>query len=190
MVKRLRLVFSAFIGLLLLIYLVKAVFNFPGTLFYLELLGTLVLTILIVFGLIFSQERAGPRILFKAGVFSTLNFFLLWLYAGREIPLLLLLSVALLLFNLPFPAPTKKKVVSSDAGMSTAAAFSEADHSIVLDAPEMKASAKGKFVASKRGKFYHKAGSDWALKIKSENQVWFDTKKDAQAKGYKEFKEK
>ncbi len=46
-----------------------------------------------------------------------------------------------------------------------------------------------KFVASKRGKFYHKAGSEWAEKIKSANQVWFSTKEAAWEAGYKAHKD-
>ncbi|MBT4604529.1 hypothetical protein HOC01_02725 [archaeon] len=40
------------------------------------------------------------------------------------------------------------------------------------------------FVASKKGRYYHKSGSEWAVKIKEDNQVWFSSEKEAQDAGY------
>ena len=46
-------------------------------------------------------------------------------------------------------------------------------------------SSQGKYVASRSGTAYHYPWCPGALKIKEENKVWFQTKEEAQAKGYK-----
>jgi hypothetical protein len=54
--------------------------------------------------------------------------------------------------------------------------------------PQMAAIAaevKGKFVASKNGKYYHFPWCPGALRIKGSNKVWFQTKEAAEARGYK-----
>lgn len=45
-------------------------------------------------------------------------------------------------------------------------------------------SGKGMFVASKSGKKYYWPWSSWAKRIKLENQVWFNSEKEAMAAGY------
>ena len=48
--------------------------------------------------------------------------------------------------------------------------------------------ALGKFIASKKGETFHVPLCVWADNINEENQVWFDSKRDAIAKGYAEHK--
>lgn len=45
-------------------------------------------------------------------------------------------------------------------------------------------SAKGKYVASKSGKAYHFPWCPSAVKIKESNQVWFNSKEEAEKAGY------
>lgn len=42
----------------------------------------------------------------------------------------------------------------------------------------------GKFVASKKANKFHSPKCDWAQRIEKENQVWFDSKEEAQSKGF------
>jgi len=42
----------------------------------------------------------------------------------------------------------------------------------------------GKFIASKKANKYHAAKCDWALRINKANQVWFNSRKDAEAQGF------
>ena len=42
----------------------------------------------------------------------------------------------------------------------------------------------GKFVASMKAHKFHSPKCDWALRISKSNQVWFDSKEDAQSKGF------
>lgn len=46
-------------------------------------------------------------------------------------------------------------------------------------------SALGKYVASKNGSAYHYPWCSGAKRIKEENKIWFQTKEEAEAKGYK-----
>ena len=46
----------------------------------------------------------------------------------------------------------------------------------------------GKFVASRNGSKFHLPKCVWANNINKENQVWFDSKADAELKGYSEHK--
>ena len=42
----------------------------------------------------------------------------------------------------------------------------------------------GKYVASKKANKYHTAKCDWAMRISKENRIWFNTKEDAELKGF------
>lgn len=46
-------------------------------------------------------------------------------------------------------------------------------------------STKGKYAASKSGTAYHYPWCPGAQKIKEENKIWFQTKEEAESKGYK-----
>ena len=46
-------------------------------------------------------------------------------------------------------------------------------------------SASGPYVASKSGKYYHYPWCPGSLRIKEANKIWFQTKEDAEKKGYK-----
>ena len=49
----------------------------------------------------------------------------------------------------------------------------------------ISASAKGKYVASKSGSYYHFPWCAGALRIKDANKVWFQTKTEAESRGLK-----
>lgn len=46
-------------------------------------------------------------------------------------------------------------------------------------------SGQGKYVASKSGSAYHLPSCAGAQKIKEENKIWFQTKEEAESRGYK-----
>lgn len=49
----------------------------------------------------------------------------------------------------------------------------------------MPTAAKGKYVASKNGGSYHLPWCSGAQRIKEENKIWFQTKEEAESRGYK-----
>ena len=83
-------------------------------------------------------------------------------------------------------------VTSTDAPVSVVRDYSppseeiEIETGIVSETVEVKESTESDaaFVASKRGKYYHKAGSDWAVKIKAANRRDFSTKEAAWEAGF------
>ncbi|MEK7082374.1 MAG: hypothetical protein AAB915_01720 [Patescibacteria group bacterium] len=58
--------------------------------------------------------------------------------------------------------------------------------SVVQSKPKPRpAPARGKFVGSRSGSAYHYPWCPGAQRIKEENKIWFATKEEAEAKGYK-----
>ena len=52
------------------------------------------------------------------------------------------------------------------------------------DASKQTNSQEKRYVASKNGKMYYSVGCSGAKRIKTENQVWFNTQNDAEKSGY------
>ncbi len=196
--KQLRLVISALLSLWLIGVLLVEVFSFSEPLFSLELFGVVVLTVLVVFALALSRERAGSILFLFLSLASFANALLLWEYFGLVYWSLLIASGLLLLLHLPRMKSSQRKVVAADAGLSVAARSSAPSHSMVMDTKSTEKSAgkvgagkntgAKKYVAGKRGKYYHAAGSEWAEKVKPKNAVFFSSKKEAEAAGYKAHK--
>ena len=65
-------------------------------------------------------------------------------------------------------APTNNSTKRSDSPSSPISSF-----------------VKGRYVASKSGTAYHFPWCQGALKIKEENKIWFQTKEEAESRGYK-----
>jgi len=65
----------------------------------------------------------------------------------------------------------------------------EATGAVKVKMAEMPASVEktfvpGKYVASRKANKFHIAKCDWAARISRENQVWFNSREDAQARGF------
>jgi hypothetical protein len=60
-----------------------------------------------------------------------------------------------------------------------------AENASAVSAFSVQNSALGKYVASKNGTAYHYPWCSGAKRIKEENKIWFQTKTEAEAKGYK-----
>jgi hypothetical protein len=55
-----------------------------------------------------------------------------------------------------------------------------------VQAAEVKKTFKpGKYIASKAGTRFHTPKCDWAKKVKKKNELWFDSKEEAEKAGYK-----
>jgi len=62
---------------------------------------------------------------------------------------------------------------------------------VKIEAEEQKVVATytpGKFVGSKKASTFHMPKCDWAQKISQDNQIWFNSREEARAKGYSEHK--
>ncbi len=130
----------------------------------------MLLTFIAFFGF---TEGWGEKFLFFVFLFYLGNLVLIWFYQG---PLYLVLTF-LALLGLILSVPTKKRVPAVSY-IDTPEPYSEIIEPVKTFDP-------GKYVASKRGKYYHEANSEWAKKINKSNQVWFQSKEDAWEQGYK-----
>ena len=195
-----KLIFYGLLLIILFFGLIGIFIGADGKFFGLELAGMLFLLLLALIALSGYQKSWGERVLFFVFLFYIANLVLVWYFVG---PLyLVLLFVALLGFVMSVPrkccsgcktcVPSQPEIVEED----------EEPHSEVFDAlpqperkvaqekkstPEQKVTSysPGKYVASKRGKYFHEPKSEWAKKITKNNQVWFQDKKEAYKKGYK-----
>ena len=72
---------------------------------------------------------------------------------------------------------------NTDGGTASAPAPAGAGTAAISNAPVV--SAKGKYVASKSGAYYHFPWCSGALRIKDANKIWFQTKQEAEVRGLK-----
>ncbi|PIZ51575.1 hypothetical protein COY27_03310 [Candidatus Woesearchaeota archaeon CG_4_10_14_0_2_um_filter_33_13] len=192
-----KLFFYAVLLLILFFGLIGVFVNAGGLFFALELIGLLFLLLLSLVGFLGYGRAWGERIMFFIFIFYMLNLVLVWAFAGS----LYLVLVFLALLGFLISAPKRSFCRSCKKPVDSEKLQTE-PHSEVFDVPQpirskeaVKEVAKvkyspGKFVASKRGKFFHLPKSEWAKKIKKENQVWFQSKEEALKQGYEEFKER
>jgi len=78
------------------------------------------------------------------------------------------------------PNTSSASVILNDVSQSLGAAAGDG----AITALENQVSAKGLFVASRGGTKYHWPWCSYAQNIKPENQIWFNSEKEAQAAGY------
>lgn len=71
----------------------------------------------------------------------------------------------------------KESIHTESTKNDTSASFSDSKSSAAI--------IQGKYVASKSGTAYHYPWCSGAQRIKEENKIWFDTKEEAEKKGYK-----
>jgi len=71
---------------------------------------------------------------------------------------------------------------NTDAGGASVPTGASAESAAISTAV---ASAKGKYVASKSGAYYHFPWCAGALRIKEANKIWFQTKQEAEGRGLK-----
>ncbi len=191
-----KLIFYGLLLIILFFGLIGIFISSRGLFFGLELAGMLFLLLLSLIALSGYQKSWGERALFFVFLFYIVNLVLVWYFVG---PLyLVLLFIALLGFVMSVPRKCCsgcKTCVPSPPEM-----VDEEPHSEVFDMPsepERKAVSEkktasyspGKYVASKRGKYFHEPKSEWAKKITKANQVWFQYKKESYKQGYKEQKD-
>jgi len=86
--------------------------------------------------------------------------------------------------------PQKKPIIvtnalSADASLSSGNSESADTDAANGSAATVSASLQGIFVASKSGSSYHYPWCPGAQRIKEENKIWFQTKEEAEKRGYK-----
>ena len=189
-----KLLFYAVLLLIIFFGFIGVFVNDAGWFLGLEVVGFFFLLFLSLIALIGYNSSWGERVLFFVFLFYMANLVLVWFFVG---PLyLVLLFLGLLGFLISAP----RRKYSSSCGskpkvknVEQTVIVEEEPHSEVFEeAPQPARSVRkqvrhspGKYVASKRGKYFHEPKSEWAKKITKSNQLWFATKEEAYNKGYK-----
>ncbi len=183
-----KLLFHAILSSIFLLSLISLVVKWGGITFYLELAGLLFLMLITFIAFLGFTDEFGERLFQMVYALSFFNFVLIWLVKDDIYVVLVLLAIAG--FLLSFPPCSKKQDIYED---------DSEPYSVVYDAPQQDTPtvaktpkavhSPGKYVASKKGKYYHEPKSEWAKKIKKENQVWFKNRQDAWEQGYRAHKD-
>ena len=188
--------------------LVKIFISDFGNFFRLELLGFIFLLLLTFIGFVGYSQSWGERVLFFVFAFYVIDLLVIWFYKGNLFLIPLCLSILGFLMSIPkrnvsledsvemsnvdeLPVESKHNIVFDE--LKTEEPIIEEIKTVIKSKPVKSSKSKivkakhspGKYVASKRGKYYHEPKSEWAKKIKKANQVWFKNKKEAWDKGYK-----
>ncbi len=203
----LKLTAYAVLFVLLFVGLLEITFQSSGRLFLLEALGTLGLALFVFVGAVHYRKGWGENLFFVAFLLIIANLFLLRSFTNSLYVVMLLCALIGFILSIPRKhcCKAKTKTCSSD----------QEPHSVVFDTPvekktvnqatsEVKSELKaeksskketeekaavsfspGKYMASTRGNVYHEAKCDWAKKVGKTNRLWFQSKKEAEDKGYK-----
>jgi len=109
---------------------------------------------------------------------------------SRKAKDVLLVAVVLLLALCSFglgrlSVPERSQAVALFGPQGDAAEALVTVHGSIQDTEHVTGTATGEYVASKNGTAYHLPWCGGAARIKEENKVWFATKTEAEAAGYK-----
>lgn len=196
----LKLTAYAVLFVLLFVGLLEITFQSRGRLFVLEAAGTLGLSLLVFVGAVHYHKRWGQNLFFVTFLLVIANLLLLRSFTKSLYVVMLLCAVVGFILSVPYHRKCKVKTCSSDpephsvvfdapADKKTDPKYSEAkvEKSSKKDAEEKAAVSfsPGKYMASTRGNVYHEAKCDWAKKVGKTHRLWFQSKKEAEDKGYK-----
>ena len=86
-----------------------------------------------------------------------------------------------------WPEKTPIRILNNEIGIMNEGrpVSAELNSTSSLESKTTISNLTGKYVASKNGTAYHYPWCPGALKIKEENKIWFDTKEEAEKRGYK-----
>ena len=189
------------IGIFLLIVLfglVQIFISQTGLVFYLELIGFIVLLLLSIIAFMGSGKKYSYIVFSVIFLLYIANLALLYYFQSKLYLTLFVLCALGFVLSLPpkqqrihkqtkQPEPPKQPEKSVRKPVS-----SQEPHSMVFDENKPLAVQKvttmyspGKYVASNRSNQYHEPTCEWAKKIAKERCVWFEKKEEAWEKGYK-----
>jgi predicted membrane protein len=184
-----------FILLFALIGFIFVIFDLRGVAFVFELGILFTFLILLTFGMFFLyHEKLGSwGIIGSVLLLLLFDVFIVFLYT-RNFSLAyivtILASLAGLIIavgNVVMSAPKENNQAVTHEKSKYYYPFidkMEPKDEVEAEAHVEKEFIPGKFVASKKASKYHSPKCDWALRISKVNQVWFDSKKDAESKGF------
>ncbi|MBI2558920.1 hypothetical protein HYW20_06375 [Candidatus Woesearchaeota archaeon] len=166
-----------------------AVFDLSGLMFVSELFLLLAFIFLLAFGMYmaYNNKKSGWALLSLTLLFLLLDASFILLTAGKFGAALLatiLFSIAgfviSLLNMISHPDEVRIEKFEDEKGY-----YALADSIKSEEEPNIeKTFIPGKFIASRKSNKFHIAKCDWAKRVSKENQIWFDSKEDAEIKGF------
>lgn len=192
------LVILSFFLAMLLLALIKIIIPQTGISLYLELFGLIFLMFLAALAYLGFPEKWSRLLFATVFILYAVNLLVMWIFKDTLYVVLLVTSlIGVLLSLMPAHHPQKShhsaqpdhSIMYSATGESAAqkvAQLSQDDNS--SPSTLNTTHSPGKYVASVKGKFFHEPKSEWAQKISRKNRVWFHSKSQAQAAGYKPHK--
>lgn len=173
------------------------VFNLHRFAFVFEMMFLLILIFFLGFAMfiIYYNKRWGWTILGVTLVLLLANTLFIFLLTGRfetahvTIIIFSIAGLALSLFNLK-TSPKADHIGAEDQYKKAEEYYHYIDK--MKPKEELKDKEKsiektfmpGKFVASKNANKFHSPKCDWAKRINNSNQLWFDSREEAEAKGF------
>ncbi len=186
---KISFLFINFILLFVLIFFIFTVFDLKGLAFVFELGILFIMIFLVVFSIfvIYQNRRFGWVLLGFVLLLIILNTFFILLLKGKfeaaQLTTLAFSFIGLLmvLFNIIEKA---KEQINIETNIETGA------HEEIKEVQEKetkleKKFSPGKFVASKNANKFHSPKCDWAKRINKTNRMWFNSREEAESKGFR-----
>ncbi len=180
-----------FVLLFAVISFIITIFDLSGFMFVTQIFLLLAFIFLLVFGMymVYNNKRSGWALLSLTLLFLLLDASFILLMAGKSGAALLsaiLFSTAgfvMALLNMVMGAqPYEGKTEEHENGKEY---YPSADETKPEEEPKIeKTFTPGKYIASSKSNKFHVAKCDWAKRVSKENQLWFDSREDAESKGF------
>lgn len=185
--------------LIVLIGFIQIVFELKRFAFIIELMLLLVflLALSVAMYVVYHNKKWGWTILGAVLILLVLNTFLIFLLTGifdaYYIITVVFSAAGFVLILINLAATEEAEPESSERDEKTRSYYPYIDKMEPKDeakkeethAKVEKTFTPGKFVASKKANKFHTAKCDWALRISKPNRIWFNSKEEAEAEGFK-----
>ncbi len=168
-----------------------AVFDLSGFMFASELLLLPAFIFLLAFGMImaYQNKKSGWALLSLTLLFLLLDASFILLMTGKSGAALLATiafstaGFAIALLNIVTGSKHYEgKIEEHETGKEY---YARAEEIKLQEEPNIeKTFIPGKFIASRKSNKFHIAKCDWAKRVSTENQIWFDSREDAEIKGF------
>ena len=175
------------------------VFGLHGIAFVLELMALLIFMFLFPFSMFFAYKGNQFGWTISGAVLMVLLIDVIFIsfaansFATENITAILFSAIGIVIALYSFKTGPKEEIVEDDGENYYGKGrnyYPYIDKMEVKEEKEPKHEpnvektfSPGKFVASKKANKFHSPKCDWALRINKENQIWFNSRQEAEAKG-------
>lgn len=190
---------SFFVMNLILLFVITGfiliVFDLQRFAFVIELTALLVFIFLLAFGMfvVYNNKKWGWTILGAALILLLVNTFFIFLltrtFETAHMTTIFFSVVGLVVTFLNL-RPVQEELESQTEGDEKSKEYYpyidkiEPEETSTIEANVEKTFTPGKFIASSKANKFHSPKCDWAKRISKENHLWFNSKEEAEARGF------